>query len=225
MKMPRRKLSTTAEWSEFLLLTIGDLSDNPVFQIRVPHILSVLATNTWNGKFWESTNCKSSPSRSTAPEVTSRSVLCYCRSGSWWASGSCSSCSVARPLARAQAALERSPASCVSRRGWYWRRFSPTPSDGYSPRPDAAWVVYGLLTTSKAVTLISPDTSPPASLDSRYLLTLGSHESAHDSTRQGSPPLKRLRKLSAFLSSSIGETMLLVLHPFHPAALNSCGSS
>ncbi len=51
MKMAAAEaLYTTTNGASFSLLTIGDLSGTPVFQVRVPHILSVLATNTWNGK-------------------------------------------------------------------------------------------------------------------------------------------------------------------------------
>ena len=51
MKMAAAEaLYNTTNGASFSLLTIGDLSGNPIFQIRVPHILSVLATNTWSGK-------------------------------------------------------------------------------------------------------------------------------------------------------------------------------
>ncbi|MHB8335183.1 MAG: cytochrome ubiquinol oxidase subunit I [Acidimicrobiales bacterium] len=51
MKMAAAEaLYDTTNGASFSLLTIGDLSGNPIFQIRVPHILSVLATNTWSGK-------------------------------------------------------------------------------------------------------------------------------------------------------------------------------
>jgi cytochrome d ubiquinol oxidase subunit I len=50
MKMAAAEaLYNSTDGASFSLLTIGDLSGNPVFQVRVPHILSVLATNTWNG--------------------------------------------------------------------------------------------------------------------------------------------------------------------------------
>ncbi len=50
MKMAAAEaLYNSTNGASFSLLTIGDLSGNPVFQVRVPHILSVLATNTWNG--------------------------------------------------------------------------------------------------------------------------------------------------------------------------------
>ena len=51
MKMAAAEaLYNTTEGASFSLLTIGDLSGNPVFQIRVPHALSLMATNSWNGK-------------------------------------------------------------------------------------------------------------------------------------------------------------------------------
>ncbi|MBW4029650.1 MAG: cytochrome ubiquinol oxidase subunit I [Acidobacteria bacterium] len=51
MKMAAAEaLYNSAYGASFSLLTIGDLSGQPIFQVRVPHILSVLATNTWNGK-------------------------------------------------------------------------------------------------------------------------------------------------------------------------------
>jgi len=50
MKMAAAEaLYNSANGASFSLLTIGDLSGNPVFQVRVPHVLSILATNTWNG--------------------------------------------------------------------------------------------------------------------------------------------------------------------------------
>ena len=39
----------TQNGASFSLLTIGNLSGDPVFQIRFPHALSVLADNSWNG--------------------------------------------------------------------------------------------------------------------------------------------------------------------------------
>ncbi len=51
MKMAAAEaLYDTTSAASFSLLTIGNLSGNPIFQVRVPHILSVLATNTWDGK-------------------------------------------------------------------------------------------------------------------------------------------------------------------------------
>jgi cytochrome d ubiquinol oxidase subunit I len=36
--------------ASFSLLTIGNLSGQPIFQIRIPHLLSLIATLSWNGK-------------------------------------------------------------------------------------------------------------------------------------------------------------------------------
>ncbi|MBI4729802.1 MAG: cytochrome ubiquinol oxidase subunit I, partial [Acidobacteria bacterium] len=50
MKMAAAEaLYETERGASFSLLTIGNLGGRPVLQIRVPHLLSVLATNSWNG--------------------------------------------------------------------------------------------------------------------------------------------------------------------------------
>jgi len=50
MKMAAAEaLYNTSNGASFSLLTIGNLSGDPIFQIRVPHALSVLSTNSWNG--------------------------------------------------------------------------------------------------------------------------------------------------------------------------------
>ena len=51
MKMAAAEaLYDTTNGASFSLLTIGDLHGNPVFQIRVPHMLSMIATLDWNGQ-------------------------------------------------------------------------------------------------------------------------------------------------------------------------------
>jgi cytochrome d ubiquinol oxidase subunit I len=40
----------TQNGASFSLLTIGNLSGQPIFQIRVPHLLSLIATLSWNGR-------------------------------------------------------------------------------------------------------------------------------------------------------------------------------
>jgi len=50
MKMAAAEaLYNTSNGASFSLLTIGNLSGDPIFQIRVPHALSVLSTNSWDG--------------------------------------------------------------------------------------------------------------------------------------------------------------------------------
>jgi len=50
MKMAAAEaIYNTQNGASFSLLTIGNLSGQPVFQLRLPHMLSVLADNSWNG--------------------------------------------------------------------------------------------------------------------------------------------------------------------------------
>lgn len=51
MKMAAAEaLYNTQKGASFSLFTIGNLSGQPRFQIRIPHLLSLIATLTWNGK-------------------------------------------------------------------------------------------------------------------------------------------------------------------------------
>ena len=51
MKMAAAEaMYNTANGASFSLLTIGDLTGNPLFQIRVPHLLSIIADNSLNGQ-------------------------------------------------------------------------------------------------------------------------------------------------------------------------------
>ncbi len=51
MKMASAEaLYQTADGASFSLLTIGNLSGKPVFQIRIPHLLSLIADLSWNGR-------------------------------------------------------------------------------------------------------------------------------------------------------------------------------
>ena len=50
MKMAAAEaIYNTQDGASFSLLTIGNLSGTPIFQIRLPHMLSVLADNSWDG--------------------------------------------------------------------------------------------------------------------------------------------------------------------------------
>ena len=40
----------TRSGASFSLITIGNLSGQPIFQIRIPHLLSLIATLSWNGR-------------------------------------------------------------------------------------------------------------------------------------------------------------------------------
>jgi cytochrome d ubiquinol oxidase subunit I len=51
MKMAAAEaLYNTEDGASFSLLTIGNLAGQPVFQIRVPHLLSLIADLSWNGR-------------------------------------------------------------------------------------------------------------------------------------------------------------------------------
>ena len=51
MKMASAEaLYDTSDGASFSLLTIGNLSGKPVFQVRVPHLLSLIADLSWNGQ-------------------------------------------------------------------------------------------------------------------------------------------------------------------------------
>jgi len=51
MKMASAEaLYKTTDGASFSLLTIGNLSGKPEFQIRVPHVLSMMSTLSWNGQ-------------------------------------------------------------------------------------------------------------------------------------------------------------------------------
>lgn len=50
MKMAAAEaLYNTAHGASFSLITIGNLAGKPLFQIRIPHLLSLIATLSWNG--------------------------------------------------------------------------------------------------------------------------------------------------------------------------------
>jgi cytochrome d ubiquinol oxidase subunit I len=79
----------TQNGASFSLLTIGNLSGQPIFQIRIPHLLSLIATLSWNGRVTGITGA-STP----RPCATGRAVTCRSSgsrtgaSASWWGSAS-----------------------------------------------------------------------------------------------------------------------------------------
>lgn len=159
MKMAAAEaLYNTEHGASFSLLTIGNLKDDPIFQIRVPHILSVLATNSWDGKVQginqlEKTATKKFGAGSYVPVIwlcywsfrimVGLGILLFILGG------------VGLWLMRKRR-LERSPrflrfatwmivAPFIANTfGWIFTEVGRQP-----------WVVYGLLKTSKAVSLVS----------------------------------------------------------------------
>jgi cytochrome d ubiquinol oxidase subunit I len=160
MKMAAAEaLYNTSSGASFSLLTIGDLSDNAVFQIRVPHILSVLATNTWDGKVQGINQLQKAANKkfgagSYVPVIwlcywsfrimVGLGVLLFILGG------------VALWLVRKRR-LEKSPRFL---RFATWMVFAPFLANSFgwifTEVGRQPWVVYGLLKTSKAVTLIAP---------------------------------------------------------------------
>ena len=79
----------TQPGASFSLLTIGNLSGQPIFQIRIPHLLSLIATLSWNGRVTGVTGAQAAEAAGTARAATSRCCGSPTgASGSWWGSGS-----------------------------------------------------------------------------------------------------------------------------------------
>jgi len=160
MKMAAAEaLYNTTNGASFSLLTIGDLSGNAVFQVRVPHILSVLATNTWDGKVQGINQLQKQATQkygagSYVPVIwvcywtfrlmVGLGILLFLLGG------------VALWLVRKHR-LEKSPRFL---RFASWMVLAPFLANSFgwifTEVGRQPWVVYGLLKTSKAVTLISP---------------------------------------------------------------------
>jgi cytochrome d ubiquinol oxidase subunit I len=160
MKMAAAEaLYNTTHGASFSLLTIGNLSGQPLFQIRLPHLLSVLATNSWNGKVkglnqLQAEAAKKYGKGSYEPilwiEYWSFRVmvglgfllLALGAVGLW--------------LVRKRR-LERSPRFL---RFASWMLVAPFIANStgwiFTEVGRQPWVVYGLLKTSKAVSVISP---------------------------------------------------------------------
>jgi len=160
MKMAAAEaLYNTQSGASFSLITIGDLDDKPIFQIRVPHILSVLATNTWSGKVQGINQLEKQATAkygkgSYVPVVwltywsfrimVGFGMLLFLLSG------------VGLWLVR-KGRLEKSPRFL---RFATWMVVAPFIANSFgwifTEVGRQPWVVYGLLSTSKAVSLLSP---------------------------------------------------------------------
>ena len=156
MKMAAAEaIYNTQNGASFSLLTIGNLSGNPIFQIRLPHMLSVLADNSWNGS---GPGHQPDPGGRGRPNTGRATTSPSCGSptgpsGSWSAAGSsCSSCIGVGLWLMRKRRLERSAwflriavfaialPFIANTAGWIFTEMGRQP-----------WVVYGLLKTSQAV--------------------------------------------------------------------------
>jgi len=160
MKMAAAEaLYNTQSGASFSLLTIGNLKDNAVFQVRVPHILSVLATNTWDGKVKGINQLqKEAAAKYGAGSYVPVIWLCY-----WsfrimvglgfllFILGGVALWLIRKRRLEQSARFLRFATWMIAAPflantfGWIFTEVGRQP-----------WVVYGLLSTSKAVTLISP---------------------------------------------------------------------
>lgn len=160
MKMAAAEaLYNTETSASFSLLTIGNFSGNPIFQIRLPHLLSVLATNTWTGKVQginqlQKQDVQKYGAGSYVPMIwlaywsfrimVGFGILIFALGG------------VALWLVRKRR-LEKSPRFL---RFATWMLLAPFLANSFgwifTETGRQPWVVYGLLKTAKAVTPISP---------------------------------------------------------------------
>jgi len=160
MKMAAAEaLYNTTSGASFSLLTVGDLSGNPIFQVRVPHILSVLATNTWNGKVEgihqiQAAATKKYGAGSYVPVIW---VL-------YWSFRIMVGLGILL-LLLGGAGLWLMRRRRLERSKWFlrfgtWMILAPFIANSvgwiFTEVGRQPWVVYGLLKTSNAVTLISP---------------------------------------------------------------------
>ena len=160
MKMAAAEaLYNTASGASFSLFTVGNLHGQPLLQIRVPHILSVLATNTWNGKVQGINQLQQQAVKQYGPGsyvpaiwilywsfriMVGLGMLLFLLGGlGLW-------------LVRKRR-LEKSPRYL---RFATWMVLAPFLANSFgwifTEVGRQPWVVYGLLKTSKAVTPISP---------------------------------------------------------------------
>ncbi len=160
MKMAAAEaLYNTESGASFSIFTLGNLQDNPILQVRIPHILSVLATNTWNGKVQGINQLQKQAvhqygAGSYVPMIwvlywsfrimVGLGILLFLLGG------------IGLWLVRKRR-LERSPRYL---RFATWMVLAPFLANSFgwifTEVGRQPWVVNGLLTTSKAVTAISP---------------------------------------------------------------------
>ena len=160
MKMAAAEaLYNTASGASFSLFTLGNLQGQPIFQVRVPHILSVLATNTWNGKVQGINQLQ----KQAAKKYGAGSYVPIIWLSYW-------SFRIMVGLGMLLLALGGVGLWLVRKRrleksSWFlrfatWMVVAPFLANSFgwifTEVGRQPWVVYGLLKTSKAVTIISP---------------------------------------------------------------------
>ncbi len=162
MKMAAAEaLYTTKSGASFSLITIGNLKQKPIFQIRVPHLLSLIADLSWNGQVQGINNIQAAEvakygAGSYIPVVpltywsframVGAGILLILLSawGGWLARGN---------------HLERLGESTWFRRAALWGIALPFIANStgwiFTEVGRQPWIVYGLMTTAKGVSTVT----------------------------------------------------------------------
>ncbi|MGO9583626.1 MAG: cytochrome ubiquinol oxidase subunit I [Acidimicrobiales bacterium] len=158
MKMAAAEaIYNTQNGASFSLLTIGDLSGNPIFQIRLPHMLSVLADNSWNGSVQGINQIQAKEAAKYGPG-NYKPILWV----TYWTFRLMVGCGILMLLLLA-AGLWLMRRGRLERSGWFLKVSVPamalpfianTTGWIFTEMGRQPWVVYGLLKTSQAVSHI-----------------------------------------------------------------------
>jgi cytochrome d ubiquinol oxidase subunit I len=158
MKMAAAEaIYNTQNGASFSLLTIGDLSGNPIFQIRLPHMLSVLADNSWNGSV-QGINQIQAKEAAKYGQGSYKPILWV----TYWTFRLMVGCGILMLLLLA-AGLWLMRRGRLERSGWFLKVSVPamalpfianTTGWIFTEMGRQPWVVYGLLKTSQAVSHI-----------------------------------------------------------------------
>jgi cytochrome d ubiquinol oxidase subunit I len=162
MKMAAAEaLYTTKSGASFSILTIGNLKQKPIFQIRIPHLLSLIADLSWNGQVQGINNIQ-------AAEVAKHGAGSYIPviPLTYWSFRVMVGAGILLILLSAWGAwlargnnLERMGESRWFRRAALWGIALPfianTTGWIFTEIGRQPWIVYGLMTTAKGVSTVT----------------------------------------------------------------------
>jgi cytochrome d ubiquinol oxidase subunit I len=162
MKMAAAEaLYTTKSGASFSILTIGNLKQKPIFQIRIPHLLSLIADLSWNGQVQGINNIQ-------AAEVAKHGAGSYIPviPLTYWSFRVMVGAGILLILLSAWGAwlargnnLERLGESRWFRRAALWGIALPFISNTtgwiFTEIGRQPWIVYGLMTTAKGVSTVT----------------------------------------------------------------------
>ncbi len=162
MKMAAAEaLYTTKSGASFSILTIGNLKQKPIFQIRIPHLLSLIADLSWNGQVQGINNIQ-------AAEVAKHGAGSYIPVVplTYWSFRIMVGAGILLILLSAWGAwlargnnLDRLGESRWFRRAALWGIALPFISNTtgwiFTEVGRQPWIVYGLMTTAKGVSTVT----------------------------------------------------------------------